>query len=210
MRTYKSLKHKKCSKCNKIYLLHNFIKRKDSKDGLIGRCKNCRKKERKLNRNKKLLWDVRYRHSFKGWLALIYGHQRAASKQRNMTLPTYTKEKLKKFVLNQSNVNDLFNNWKNSKYNFKLTPSIDRIDDNKSYTLNNIRLITWKENWEKCFITNQKKIRQLTLSGKFIRTWNSLKEAKSYLGLKKGHGHISNCLTGKRNQTYGFKWEYAN
>lgn len=50
-------------------------------------------------------------------------------------------------------------------------------------------------------------VNQLDLDGNFIKTWASATIAAEQLGV--GQGHISSCLTGKRQTAYGFKWEYA-
>jgi len=42
--------------------------------------------------------------------------------------------------------NTLFKNWELSNYNQKLTPSIDRINSDKGYTIDNIRWLTNSEN----------------------------------------------------------------
>lgn len=42
--------------------------------------------------------------------------------------------------------NILFNIWEQSNYNRKLTPSVDRIDSDKGYELDNMRWITHSEN----------------------------------------------------------------
>ena len=40
----------------------------------------------------------------------------------------------------------LFKRWKAAGYPKDLSPSIDRIDNDKGYTLNNMQWITWKAN----------------------------------------------------------------
>lgn len=49
----------------------------------------------------------------------------------------------------------------------------------------------------------RKKISQYTLDGKFIRTWDSIKEAESYLSLT----NISAVVLGKTSQCGGFQWK---
>ncbi len=44
---------------------------------------------------------------------------------------------------------DLFTIWVNSGYERKLTPSIDRIDSNKGYTLDNMQWLTHSDNSSK-------------------------------------------------------------
>ena len=47
---------------------------------------------------------------------------------------------------NSNEFRELFLNWKNENYNRKITPSIDRIDSSKGYSLDNIRWLTHSEN----------------------------------------------------------------
>ena len=48
--------------------------------------------------------------------------------------------------LTNEDFNRIYDGWLKSEYDRKLSPSIDRIDSNKGYTLNNIRWITHSEN----------------------------------------------------------------
>lgn len=51
------------------------------------------------------------------------------------------------------------------------------------------------------------KVIQLTLSGEYIREWDSMSEAARTLGLDSSR--ISACCRGKRNKTGNFKWQYS-
>ena len=51
-----------------------------------------------------------------------------------------------------------------------------------------------------------KKITQKTLSGEFIRIWDSAKQIQRELGLSQGN--ISRCCNGEYKKAYGYKWEY--
>ena len=53
--------------------------------------------------------------------------------------------------------NKLFNDWVNSDYDRKLSPSIDRIDVNSGYVIGNIRWITHSENSRLGAISRNKK-----------------------------------------------------
>lgn len=55
---------------------------------------------------------------------------------------------------------------------------------------------------------SRKKINQYTLDGKYIKTWNSLKEAaKHYSNSKRGYDWLSEAVDGKcANSWYGFIW----
>lgn len=56
--------------------------------------------------------------------------------------------------------------------------------------------------------SNCRPILQLSLSGKFIKEFDSIKSAIQNLGIKAATSNISNVCKGKRNSAYGFKWKY--
>jgi len=55
---------------------------------------------------------------------------------------------------------------------------------------------------------NTKKILQYDLEGNFIKEFISLTEAEKEINIKGSNSNISSCCKGKRNNAYGFKWEY--
>lgn len=57
---------------------------------------------------------------------------------------------------------------------------------------------------------NERKIKQYSLQGTFIREWNSLKEAEKYLNKPKAEANISACCLGKKNRAYGYIWRYSD
>jgi len=65
-----------------------------------------------------------------------------------------------------------------------------------------------KELKESAKIHKTARIRQLSLDGKLIATWDSAYLAAISLGLKQGN--ICNVCKGKNATAYGFKWEYDN
>lgn len=82
-------------------------------------------------------------------ISQIYDGQKYTSKKRGHTPPSYTKQELKEWILQQENFSILFNLWKESGFNMNNKPSIDRLDDDKPYSFSNIQLMTWKENNDK-------------------------------------------------------------
>ena len=57
-----------------------------------------------------------------------------------------TKEEFYNWSTNCIEFYSLFENYKNSNFDRKLAPSVDRIDSNKGYEINNMEWITMSEN----------------------------------------------------------------
>lgn len=55
---------------------------------------------------------------------------------------------------------------------------------------------------------NEHKIKQYTLSGEYVKTWNSIKEAEEFVGIKRAQANISACCQGKKHRAYGYVWRY--
>lgn len=56
----------------------------------------------------------------------------------------------------------------------------------------------------------KKRIDQLDINGNYIKTWNRLTEACHFLQAKSGAKGIYQCLSGKIQTAYGFKWRYTD
>ena len=55
---------------------------------------------------------------------------------------------------------------------------------------------------------NSKPILQFDKEEKFIKEWESIREASNELNIK--HSCISNCLSGRYKTSGGFIWRYKN
>lgn len=77
---------------------------------------------------------------------VLYGSQVVASRARGLPAPTYTYKELISWILAQPNFRELYTAWVKSKYDKMLRPSVDRIKEWESYSLDNIQLMTWAEN----------------------------------------------------------------
>lgn len=117
-----------------------------------------------------------------------------------------SKEELKQFVI-KNNIQDMLDYWIKNDCNKDFTPSINRLDDYKWYSLDNIELITWKENnnkWRKSIKTIEKvhnklwiiakqkfskKVQQMDLDWNLIAIYPSVREAGRQLWMD--YGNIS-------------------
>lgn len=108
------------------------------------------RKRRKLNNNKN---TKKYEKTKKGFLVRCYRNMLSrvtgVTKNKNhlyLGLDILDKDKFYEYSLNNKDFNNLFLKWENSGYDRKLTPSIDRIDSNNGYLIDNIQWITFSEN----------------------------------------------------------------
>ena len=129
--------------------------------------------------------NLNYRHSKVGRIKEMYRRQVRSSKSRVHTLPDYTIDELVEAVMDMDLYHSLYDDWKDSGYDKKLTPSLDRRYNDKPYTKTNIKLMTWGENHKNAAIdmckvnikTTHREIEQYTLEGVYIDTFKSISEA---------------------------------
>lgn len=112
---------------------------------------NAKQRERRKKNNNKN--TKKYEKTKKGFLVRCYRNMLSrvsgVTKKKNhlyLGLPILDKNTFYEYSLNNNEFNKLFKDWEISNYNRKLTPSIDRLDTNNGYTLDNIQWITFSEN----------------------------------------------------------------
>lgn len=159
-----------------------------------------------------------YHRTFKGRLTLIWNGQKKSAREAGRAAPTYTKKELSDWIQNQPNFEQLWINWVQSNYDKFLTPSIDRKNNKVSYTLDNIQLVTWKENLTNQKIQNKsgehinslaKQVIKLTLDGVYLETFPSIMCAFRTLVNARSPSKISSACAGKIPTAYGYKWQWA-
>lgn len=191
---------KKCNRCADFKLESEFSLKNPT-------CKSC------VCIRNKLYW-----RTSKGRISAIYAAQVSCTKARKHVLPTYSREQLYDWAC-KNNLESLMTAWKESGYLKDYVPSVDRIDPNQSYTLQNIRLVTWRANNEKAYtdrkncthITKQnRRIEQLTLNGTHVAYHDSISSAARATNAIRTN---INCMCTGNNPSVksvaGFIWRYA-
>lgn len=131
-------------------------------------------------------------------------------------MPKYSKIELINYLVNNNVFNNIFNNWEKSNYNKKLKPSIDRLNDYKGYSFDNIQITTWEYNNNKHYedvkngINNKinKSILQYDLNGNFIKEYYSISHAARENLLDVRNIYYA-CKKFKRT-CGGYKWKLKN
>lgn len=193
-----------CPDCKAIRIM-----RKDSfATSITTVCRSCNNKRRPTKQPEDLFDITAYVHTKKGKVYQLYQAQKQSSIARGYTKPNYSQEELYNWVMSQDIWHELFAAWETSGYLKNLSPSIDRIDDYISYTLENIRIVTWEENDTKGkhyqiigkTNKNSKAVDQFTLDGKFIARYFSQQEAMRKTGICSDR--ISKVCLGQRILKY--------
>ena len=185
---------KECKKCLHFKSRDKFAKDKNRKDGLFCYCKKC-----------SLVLAKSYSRTKDGVVTIIYASQKNSSKKRIHERPSYTKQELKNWLYSKELFHKLFNDWEDSDFKKNLKPSVDRIDDDIGYTMENIQLTTWEENNTKGTISSYKRVHQFDLEGNFITSYRSMTTAS--IATNTEISKISLCCNGYRKKTNGFRWK---
>lgn len=195
--------HKTCSKCKQSLKLDNFTKDKARQDGFKIICISCSKIAKKE-------WCL----SEIGTLKNMYNNQKRNSKRRGHNPPSYTFKEFEEWAYN-NNYKFIYLKYKESGFKKNLLPSADRLNDYIGYSLDNIRMVTYKENMDKKALdavlnrsttgdAKCKRVKQYDLNGNFIQEFNTVEEAQRTLKIN----HISCVCLGKRKTSGGYIWKY--
>ena len=192
-----------CTKCEIEKSIDKFYtnNHKSKKDKTNSHCKSC-ENERVLNRSR----------TKAGVISTIYSSQRASSRERNHKEPTYSLIELKEWLMSDWLFDLLYNNWKNCGYLKDMKPSLDRLDDSKGYSFDNIQAVSFLENRMKAnynaknniLIHGHKKVIQKNINGEVVSRYNSISEASRTLAIDKNR--ISLCCNKHIKSYLGCLW----
>ena len=183
-----------------------YTKLKSSNTGLYHYCKPCAKK-----------LALSHSRTKKGLSAQILQNQQRSSKKRNHPKLPYTLEQFRTWLYSQPNFEKLYNNWVKSNYKKNLIPSVDRLDDYKGYSFDNIRLVTWGVNCRRAYKDRRNGVNNkhsIAVKGTHVKTgkvviYPSSRSASRGEGIK-SNSCITKCCKGEPSHKTigGYRWEY--
>ena len=132
---------KKCFKCQEGKNKSDFYSHRQMKDGLLNKCKSCTIADTKMAGDK-------YDKTEKGVIRVIYKTQKRNNRLRGFGDVPYSKAELSEWLY-KNKFKILYNDWVLSRFLKNKKPSVDRLEDFKGYSMDNIRLGTWFENHRK-------------------------------------------------------------
>jgi len=210
------MKTKVCLSCKKEKLLSEFYFRKDNHK-YRNNCKRCHKKIEKIyyNKNKKNILKINKKYRIKNkniillkakeyykkfpWKWTLYHIKERCNNKNCKAYKNYGGRGIK-CLITAEEIKIL---WFRDKASKMKIPSIDRIDNDGNYYIENCRFIEKGENSAR---NKRKPVLQFDLQGNFIREWKSAMEIKRKLNYN--NSNISaNCLN-KRKSAYRFIWKY--
>ena len=197
------MKSKECADCNKVKSIEQFYIRKDTGKHRHN-CKECVKQH-----------NANYRKTKRGLVTDIYNTQKLGAKMRGYEAPSYTKQELVNWLLCNPLFHALHNRWVESDYDRWIKPSVDRKNDYKSYTFDNIQLMTWGENKAKSHsdtvngVNNKRSysVQQFSLNNEFIKEYYSMRQASRETSIY--DTDIGRCCSGRFKTAGGFIWRYT-
>ena len=156
----KAMTVRHCTKCGILKPMSEFNKAAKEINGHRSICKDCERGNR--------LTEY-------GVILEIYNGQRKSSRNRGHSYPSYTKEELTKWLYKHG-FKELYNSYVKSGEDKWLRPSVDRLDDDKPYSFDNIRLGTWKDNADHKHESDSKPIRVLNVKTNKEVVYNTVRE----------------------------------
>ena len=190
---------KRCTCCKQELDIGEFSSDASRWDNLNATCSNCVKKRRRTKQ---------------GMIKKIYRTQIASSRKRGETLPAYTRQELETWLYAQALFHLLYTNWVKFGYQKRHRPSVDRISDFVSYTMENIQLMTFQQNVEKSGREHKNgtgrgpgtPVIQWTLGGCKVKEFRTSSEAGRDLNIDPSS--IIKCANNKSKTAGGFLWKY--
>jgi len=146
-----------------------------------------------------------------------YENQIQRSISRGHSFPSYTRTEFKLWALSDVEYNKIYSAWVASGCEKDLAPSIDRLDETKGYSFDNVQWVTSDQNVSnythkistgEARPHNSKYVAQYSKSGDHIASYVSVQEAgRRTLGWFQ---NISKVCRGSQLSSGGYKWKYIS
>jgi len=193
------MKTKICTTCKTRKPISEYSPHKHGTHGVRSLCKKCTRR-----------WYYDYSRTKDGIIAIIFRDQKKSSNQRRYAHPNYSLVELRIWAFSQDIFHELYDLWVVSGYKKSEKPSFDRIDDYMSYTLDNLQIVTWRENntrehSDRVNGINTKQcdaVLQFTKDMVFVDEHYSMSQAYRDTGIN----NISACCSGQLKTAGGFIW----
>jgi hypothetical protein len=199
------IKHRVCKICHIDKEIDDFYKHPEGRDGYLLSCKKCIKQQKKdFYKSHQPQMKLRYKQEkeSKPWVWIFKGIKQRCENPNNPSYKSYG-EKGIQCLITKKDVKFL---WFRDKAYLMEQPSIDRIDNDGNYCLENCQFLEQKDNFQKVVNKLKKKILQFDLNGNFIKEWESIAEASRQC--KTHSSNLSLCCLGKIKSSQGFIWKY--
>ena len=189
---------KRCSACGECKKRGEFYSCSKNVTGLQSSCISCKLEAKRTKQGK---------------ISKIYSSQKVTSKIRNHPPPNYDLQELINWCMSQQLFHTIYHKWQESNYPTDLSPSCDRKDDSKPYTLDNLQLKTWRCNLDKEHqkqrIERGKAVVSIHKHTKVQTVYNSAHEAAAITGA--AFQNILSCCHNKYGfqSAKGYKWIFA-
>lgn len=145
---------KECTHCNEVKSFKDYRKDLKGRYGLQSKCSSCMNLLQRERRRKSGNSNTKnYEKTPNGFLMRLYRNMKSrvegVQKEKfylYVGKSLLSKEDFYEWSRNSEEFALLFNNWKDSNYKRTLTPSVDRVDSSKGYTLDNMEWVIFSEN----------------------------------------------------------------
>ena len=139
-----------CNKCKK----ENSFRIDKTTGKYFTICKECQNERQRLYRHSiSNLTTKTYEKTENGFIMRMYRNMKSRvsgiqkkSIHKYMGLDILSKEDFYSWIKNNETFNELFDNYKKNNFSQRLSPTVDRINPELGYTLDNMQLLTLSDN----------------------------------------------------------------
>jgi hypothetical protein len=155
---------KRCIRCGNEYPIAEFRKQSQTKDGHANQCRLCLNEIQRIKRKKNGNESThRYEKTPRGFLMREYRNMQSRvtgiqKKKSHLYLgkELLPRDEFYKWAIFNVDFVLLYTAWVNSNYDRKLTPTVDRVNSSKGYSLENMEWVTHSENSRRGSVSRNK------------------------------------------------------